>query len=148
MGGYLPLRGGIFVYDLFRLIVMIEIAVLFPLPVEGTEGTFFPLLAYMASNALFPLMAFLFWLRPGEYKSYIFLYIAGKIIGITANIGWLVFSYGNIILAINGDSGSRLILGQALALGFLDGLSVLGGFLLHHNQNRNRINAAQIEGGL
>jgi hypothetical protein len=146
MGEYRPLRGGIFVYDVLRLIVMLETAVLFALPVNSSEGAVFPLLAYMAPNALFPMMALLFWLKPDEYGSYIFLYIAGKIVGIMANLGWLVFSLENTTLdmMIHGDFSSRLFLGSAFVIIFLDGLSVLGGFLL----NRIRARAPRIEGGL
>ncbi|MDR2053905.1 MAG: hypothetical protein LBP80_10880 [Treponema sp.] len=146
MGEYRPLRGGIFVYDVLRLIVMLETAVLFALPANSPEGAVFPLLAYMAPNALFPMMALLFWLRPGEYRSYIFLYIAGKIVGIMANLGWLAFSVRNTALDMmtQGDFSSRLFLGLAFAMIFLDGLSVLGCFLLKGGQTR----AARIKGGL
>jgi hypothetical protein len=146
MRKYRPLRGGIFVYDVLRLIVMLETAILFALPANSSEGAVFPLLAYMAPNALFPMMALLFWLRPDEYRSYIFLYIAGKIVGIMANLGWLAFSIKNTTLdtMIHGDFSSRLFLGSTLVMVFLDGLSVLGGFLL----DRGRTEAARIEGGL
>ena len=146
MGEYRPLRGGIFVYDVLRLIVMLETAVLFALPSGGLEGTAFPLLVYMAPNALFPMMALLFWFRPDEYRPYLFLYIAGKIVGIMANLGWLAFSLKNTTLdmMIHGDFSSRLFLGSAFAMVFLDGISVLGCFLL----NRGRTGTARIEGGL
>jgi hypothetical protein len=146
MGEYRPLRGGIFVYDVLRLIVMLETAVLFALPVDGSEGAAFPLLAYMAPNALFPMMALLFWLRPEEYRPYIFLYIAGKIVGIMANLGWLAFSVKNAALdvMIRGNFSSRLFLGLVLVMVFLDGLSLLGGFLLNRGQIR-AVKAARIE---
>jgi hypothetical protein len=146
MGEYRPLRGGIFVYDVLRLIVMLETAVLFALPAGGLEEAAFPLLAYMAPNALFPMMALLFWLRPDEYRPYVFLYIAGKIVGIMANLGWLAFSIKNtgLDMIIGGDFRSRVFLGSAFITIFLDGLSVLGGFLL----NRGRTKATRIEGGL
>jgi hypothetical protein len=146
MGEYRPLRGGIFVYDMLRLIVMLETTVVFTLPADGPGGSFFPLPAYMAPNALFPMMALLLWLRPDEHGSYVFLYIAGKIVGIMANLGWLAFSFKNGALnaAVYGDFSSRIFLGWALAMAFFDGLSVLGGFLL----NRGRVKAAGIGRGL
>ena len=146
MGYYRPLRGGIFVYDVLRLIVMLETAVLFALPANSSEGAVFPLLAYMAPNALFPMMALLFWFRPDEYRPYLFLYISGKIVGIMANLGWLAFSIKNTTfdMMILGDFSSRLFLGSAFAMIFLDGFSVLGCFLL----NRGRIGVARSEGGL
>jgi hypothetical protein len=146
MGEYRPLRGGIFVYDVLRLIVMLETAVLFALPVGGSEEAAFPLLVYMAPNALFPMMALLFWLRPEEYRSYIFLYIAGKIVGIMANLGWLAFALKNtgLDMMIRGDFRSRVFLGSGLVMILLDGLSVLGGFLL----NRGRTRAMRIREGL
>jgi hypothetical protein len=146
MGSYRPLRGGIFVYEMLRLIVMLETAILFVLPANGAEGTVFPLLMYIAPNALFPMMALLFWLRPDEYRSYIFLYIAGKIVGIMANLGGLMFSIKNtpLDMIIHGDFSSRLFLGSAFVIIFLDGFSVLGASLL----NRAWKQAARIEGGL
>jgi hypothetical protein len=145
MREYRPLRGGIFVYDVFRLILMLESVVVFALPADGTAGILFPLLGYVAPNALFPLMALLFWLRPNEYGSYVLLYIAGKIVGIAANLGWLAFSFRNGVLnrAVYGDFSARVFLGSVLVIVFLDGLSVLGGFLL----NRSRVKAARIGEG-
>ncbi|MDR1353462.1 MAG: hypothetical protein LBK05_09295 [Treponema sp.] len=146
MGEYRLLRGGIFVYDLLRLIVMLEAVVLFALPVDGSEGAVFPLLAYMAPNALFPVMALFLWFRPAEYRPYVFLYISGKIVGIMANLGWLAFSFANtaLNLAAQGDFRSRLFLGSAFVMALLDGFSVLGGFLL----NRGRAGAVRAEGGV
>jgi hypothetical protein len=147
MGSYRPLRGGIFVYDVLRLIVMLETAILFALPANSAEGAVFPLLAYIAPNALFPIMALLFWLRPGEYGSYVFLYMAGKIVGIMANAGWLAFSVKNTPLGvmIHGGFSSRLFLGSAFVLIFLDGLSVLGGALLNRAARKQAArSAAQI----
>jgi hypothetical protein len=146
MGEYRLLRGGIFVYELLRLIVMLEVVVLFALPLDGSEGAVSPLLAYMAPNALFPVMALFFWLRPREHRPYIFLYISGKIVGIMANLGWLAFSYGNNALntMAQGDFRSRLFLGSAFAMLLFDGFSVLGGFLL----NRGHARAVRIEEGV
>jgi hypothetical protein len=90
-------------------------------------------------------MALLFWLRPNEYGSYVLLYIAGKIVGIAANLGWLAFSFRNGVLnrAVFGDFSARVFLGSALVIVLLDGLSTLGGFLL----NRGRVKAARIGEG-
>jgi hypothetical protein len=103
----------------------------------------------MAPNALFPMMALLFWLRPDEHRPYIFLYVAGKIVGIMANLGWLVFSLKNTMLdmAIYGDFSSRLFLGLAIVMVLLDGLSVLGGFLLNRGRTK-AVKSARIGGGL
>jgi hypothetical protein len=141
MGMYRPLCGGIFVYEVIRLIVMLETAVLFALPANSPEGAVFPLLAYMAPNALFPMMGLLFWLRPDEYRPYVFLYTAGKIIGITANLGWLLFFAKNIVLdvIIRGDFIPRLFLGSSFIMIFLDGLCVLGGFLLSRGRSAERV---------
>jgi hypothetical protein len=146
MGEYRPLCGGIFVYDVLRLIVMLETAVLFALPVNSPEEVVFPLLAYMAPNALFPMMTLLLWLRPDDYNPYIFLYIAGKIVGIMANLGWLAFSIKSTTLdmMIHGSFNSRLFLGLALVMVRLDGLSVLGGFLLNRGRTKT-VKAARIE---
>ncbi|MDR0452391.1 MAG: hypothetical protein LBH15_05060 [Treponema sp.] len=145
MGVYRFLRGGIFVYDLLRLIVMLEVVVLFALPADGSGGAAFPLLAYMAPNALFPMMAFFFWLRPEEHRPYIFLYLSGKIVGIMANLGWLAFSFWNtaLNLTVQGDFRSRLFVGSVFAMVALDGFSVLGGFLL----DRGRARAVRSGGG-
>jgi hypothetical protein len=145
MGEYRPLRWGIFVYDVLRLIVMLETALVFVVPANGPGGAFFPLSAYMAPNALFPIMALLLCLRPDEHGAYVLLYIAGKIVGVMANLGWLVFSFKNGALntAVYGDFSSRIFLGWAFVMLLFDGLSVLGGFTL----NRGRIKAARIAEG-
>jgi hypothetical protein len=90
-----------------------------------------PYLGYGVPNALFPLMAFFLLVRPMEYRPYIHLYMAGKIIAVAANLGWLLFSPRDISLAIAMDTAdARLILGFTLILMVLDGLSILGASVL------------------
>ncbi|MDR3337944.1 MAG: hypothetical protein LBT16_12155 [Treponema sp.] len=146
MGVFRPLRGALCIYDLFRLILMIGVVVFFLRPANGDQGAVFPLLAYIAPNALFPLMAFFLWRRPEGYQPYLFLYIAGKIVAIMANLGWIVFSYREIILDFMVFDSQRPLFtsGSALVLIVLDGLSVLGASWLKPRALR----AARIEGGV
>ncbi|GHT96035.1 hypothetical protein FACS1894141_5680 [Spirochaetia bacterium] len=143
MNVYRPLRVTLFFYDLLRLIVLLQLWMSFA-PLIGDSGFSgdvtaggFPALVYIAPNGLFPLMALFLWRRLSEYKAYITLYIAGKIISIVVFLGWFISSLQTIALAINEET--LLVLGGWLFLTFLDAFSVLGAFLLKNRLNRGHI---------
>jgi hypothetical protein len=149
MRTFRPLRGVLCIYDVLRLILMIEVIFLFVSHSEGQAG--FPILAYMAPNALFPLIAFFLWRRPEYGRPYLYLYSAGKIICIVANLGWLLFSYKNIIPDLPDSSGGiptgvfpagLITAGSALALVVLDGFSVLAALQI----GRDKTGAVRVEG--
>ncbi|MFP3090571.1 hypothetical protein LQZ21_09620 [Treponema sp. TIM-1] len=127
---YRPLRLGLLIYDLFRLIFMLELLItVIPLG-ESPEASWFPYMVYAVPNALFPLMAFFLFIRPGEYRGYVFLYLAGKTIVIVSVIGWIIFSLQRIL----GSAGSLLELIRISGLVFcfiiLDTASLVGTSLL------------------
>ena len=89
-----PLAAVLFFYECLRLLLLIVF--LFISSSMGSagfaSGAFFPYIVYISSNALFPLMILFVWLRPGEYRNYITLYKAGKIIGVVSFYVWEIFS--------------------------------------------------------
>ncbi|GHT73639.1 hypothetical protein FACS1894124_2310 [Spirochaetia bacterium] len=134
---YRPLRVAILIYDLFRLIIMIGVVVLFAYPQEAKEALAFPLLVYIAPNALFPLMALFLLIKPEEYRPYGVLYAAGKVLSAAAGIGWVIFSAADVLSALGSFyDGSRVIrvLEFTVLLIVMDGFSVLGGRLLNKGQ--------------
>jgi hypothetical protein len=89
MEPYRPLRGGLFVYECFRLLFLTAVfAALRP----GAAG--FPWLVYAAPNALFTLMALFLWLNLSRYGTYLPLFLAGKIISLFSILGWAFFLRG------------------------------------------------------
>ena len=96
---------------------------------------------YMSANALFPLMALFMWLKPGEYRNFSTLYIAGKIIALISFYSWEIFSIqrgvsSNLLLRLG--LGSReftgnenltralILFGGSALLSLADILSVWG----------------------
>jgi hypothetical protein len=103
----------------------------------GEGGIFFPYLPFAAANALFPLITFFLCLRPEQYQSYVFLYIAGKVVSITAAVGWMAFSFSslsNMITALRGEQ--FIVLGELLFWIVVDAFSVLGGLALSRGTSR------------
>jgi hypothetical protein len=88
MDVYRPLRGGLFFYELVRFGAALCLPGLF----EAFGGGTFPYLACISPNALFLMMALFLWLRPGEFRVYLPLYMAGKVLSILAFAAWCVFS--------------------------------------------------------
>jgi hypothetical protein len=153
MDVYGPLRMLLFVYEFFRLMVLLAVfAVLGPLYEISGGGEFsnplFPYVMYVVPNALFPLMTYFVWIRLFLYQSYIPLYIAGKTIALVAVIGWGVFSFNRIIAALSIGARGIGILGLILLLTVADTLSVLGGLLLQTKISRMNRLVAQPGGGI
>jgi len=86
-----PLRAGLFFYECLRLLLLVIFVF-----VASTGGGFspkgFPYLVYFSSNALFPLMVLFIWLKPEEYRNYLNLYMAGKIIVVVTFYLWQFFT--------------------------------------------------------
>jgi hypothetical protein len=135
MDVYRPLRGALFFYETVRLAALAGFAVASGLPGDGEA---FPYLACMSPNALFFLMALFVWLRPGEYRAYLPLYAAGKIMAVIAFAGWCIFSFKSLTAVI-----FLLPPEQAAALGgsFLfsagDALAFAGALALLNRMNRD-----------
>jgi hypothetical protein len=127
MAVYRSLRVSIFVYDLLRLLGMLWVLPLLILTPQAESGFSFPLFVYTAPNALFLLAVFFLLVRFEEYRSYAYLYIAGKAVAVTANLGWFFFSLRKLAPALAEYAlGALAVLGFLLLLACLDALSVLG----------------------
>ena len=111
-------------------------------PIEGGD---FPYLAYLSANALFPLMALFVLIRPEEYRNYLTLYMAGKIIASVSFFAWEVLStrefpgLGNLV-------NSMVLLGGSVFINLMDILSVGGAWMIK-NKWRTALAAPQ-SGGL
>ena len=146
-----PLRAGLFFFEIFRLLALVVF--LFVSPMESgfsaasTASGAFPLyVVYLSSNALFPLLALFVWLKPEEYRNYLPLYLAGKIIGMVSFYTWEIFSSRQFLGAENVVK-SLILVGGAAFLGLLDMLSVWGAWTLK-NRFRKALEAAPERGGI
>jgi hypothetical protein len=127
----------IFIYDVVRLVGMLWILPLLA-PPQDASALSFPLLVYTAPNALFLLAAFFLLMRFEEYASYMYLYMAGKAVAITANLGWFFFSLQRLGSALSQQEGTLPVLGFLLFLAGFDALSVLGmSVLVIHIQSQS-----------
>ena len=127
------LRPILFFYEILRLLLLL--VSLFIVSLENQENmAFFPYLVYLSANAMFPLMALFMWLKPGEYRNYLSLYMAGKVIGVVSFYVWEFFSargrasvYGAGFLEFSGAEAAAktvVLLGGSVFLSLADVLSV------------------------
>ena len=116
-----PLAAGLFLYECLRLLLLVFF--LLTASPEGSVNGIYPV--YMSSNALFPLMALFIWLKPEEYKSYVTLYIAGKIIALVSFYAWEIFSFREFLKAEN-LARNMFLFGGGVLLSLADILSVWG----------------------
>ena len=91
-------------------------------------GAFFPYIVYISTNALFPLMALFVWLGPQEYRNYIPLYMAGKIIAVVLFFAWALFSPRELSAA--SVTTSLVLLGGSIVVNMADALSIWGAWAL------------------
>ena len=118
---YRPLGAGLFFYECLRLLLL----VVFMSLGNSANGGFLSYLVYLSANVLFPLMTLFVWLRPAEYRNYLNLYMAGKIVALVSFYAWQVFSAReefpgeeNLVRSILFFWGSVLIsLADILSLG-------------------------------
>jgi hypothetical protein len=137
MDVYRPLRAVLFFYEALRLLALAVLWAAFS-PMEGAaKGGVFPYLVYVTPNALFPLMTLFMWLRPGEYRNYLPLYMAGKVIAAAAFYGWGFF----VLRALGAeqlmaaDWEALVLFRGSLALNLFDIFSVFGGWILSRKIN-------------
>ena len=144
MGGLRPLRAALFIYECVRILLLIVLLFIVPeesgfsgsFPGAGgflsgsyESGAFFPYLVYLSANALFPLMALFVWLRPEEYRNYLTLYMAGKIITAVSFYAWGLFSTRNLP-GMENLIRSIALLGGSIFICLADILSVGGAWAL------------------
>jgi len=126
MDVYKPLGAGLFFYECLRLLMLVFFMLL--AASENASGGSYAV--YMSSNALFPLMALFIWLRPDEYRNYITLYMAGKIVSLVSFYSWEIFTLGDINRGDNLANNFVFFSGGAL-IGLADMLSVWGAWALN-----------------
>jgi hypothetical protein len=131
MDVYRPLGAGLFFYECLRLLMLVFFMVFASLE-SNISGSY---AVYMSSNALFPLMTLFIWLRPDEYRNYIKLYMAGKIVSLVSFYSWEVFSLRDINRAGNFANNIVFFGGGAL-IGLADMLSVWGAWAINKKYRR------------
>jgi len=139
-----PVSAALFIYECFRLSLLVafllisqSIESVFPAG-SLAGGAFFPYIAYISSTALFPLMTLFMWLRPQEHRSYIALYMTGKIIGIVLFYTWAIFPFGEFTGMENARNNMTL-LWVSIGINMADVLSVWGAWTLK-KENRKAEN--------
>jgi hypothetical protein len=149
MDAYRPLRAVFFFYEAFRLLALAALWAVFS-PMEGAvKGGVFPYLVYVTPNALFPLMTLFMWLRPGEYRNYLPLYMAGKVIAAAAFYGWGFFTLRTLGVEylMTADREALVLFRGSLTLNLCDIFSVFGGWVLSRKTSGAEGSAGPLAGG-
>jgi hypothetical protein len=133
---YKPLRTVMFLWDCLRLLALTALFMFFS-PLEGARmNGIFPYLVYVTPNALYPLMTLFLLVAPDEFKKYLPLYIAGKVIALAAFYAWAVFSFSpaqlGVYFALRLDTFTRelALLGGSFVLSLGDVFSIFMGWIL------------------
>jgi hypothetical protein len=150
MDVFKPLRAVFFVYEMLRLLTLAVFFAVFS-PLEGAvKGGIFPFLVYVTPNALFPLMTLFMWLRPKDYRNYLPLYMAGKVIAAAAFYGWGIFALSSPALEplrIANWAEVFVLSGGSFVLNLFDVFSILGSWVLSRKINRMEESAGLLTGG-
>ena len=129
MDAYRPQRAVLFLYECVRLLLLV-IMVFLALPTSG-GGALFPYASYLSPNALFLLVALFVWLRPGVYRNFLSLYMAGKIISVVLFFTWEFLTDRQFSIDENIAVSRILLIGGAL-LSMADILSIWGAWFLNN----------------
>ena len=129
MHSYKPLRITLLVYEILRLSAM---AFLFAVLSNQSKGLF-PYVVHLTPNALFTLMALFLLIRLEEYRNFLPLYTAGKVISVITFYIWSIVSLQTVLaeayLEMNTENIYPLLSGVfGISLGDL--LSILGSWVL------------------
>jgi hypothetical protein len=144
MNVYRLIRAFFFFYELLRLLILAVLFVVFS-PLEGAaKGEFFPYLVYVSPNALFPLMTLFMWLRPGEYRNYLHLYMAGKLIAVAAFCGWGFFAPKSP--GLENLMELLILVGGSFLLSLCDIFSVFGSWALSGKTGKTEGSAGLLTG--
>ncbi|MCL2092847.1 MAG: hypothetical protein FWH12_01510 [Treponema sp.] len=122
-----PLRAGLFFYECARFILLLVLLLAMP---QG--GTVNRIAIYLSANALFPLMILFVWVNPREYRPYLSLYMAGKLIVLVSFFAWELFSAGNFS-GFNAIMRNMVYVAASLILCLADILSVWGAWTIKNN---------------
>jgi len=133
MDAFRPLSAVLFVYECFRVLLLIAFWYIAPPDVASgavAGGISLPYFVYLSANALFPLMALFVWLRPGEHQNYLTLYMAGKVIGVVTFLAWEFFSSRREFPGGGNVRQGLVLLGVSIFISLADILSVWGAWTL------------------
>jgi len=134
MDAYRPLRAGLFFYECLRLLILVIFITVASMG-NGLSLKGFPYLVYLSSNTLFPMMALFLWLKPEEYRNYLSLFMAGKIITLVTFYLWQIFSSREFREAENLILGVFLLWGSVF-VSLADMLSLWGAWALKNKFRR------------
>ena len=134
MDAFRPLSAVLFFYECFRVLLLAIIWSVAPLEAgfpsgSYANGIYLPYFVYLSANALFPMMALFVWLKPDEYRNYLTLYMAGKVIGVVTFYVWEIFS-SREYPGVENVVKSLILLGTSIFLSLADILSVWGAWTL------------------
>ena len=141
MAGSRRISAALFFYECFRLFMLAAFLYIVSSLGSGFSGgsfaseTFFPYIVYISSSALFPLMAMFIWLRPEEYRNYVTLYMAGKIIAVVSFYVWAIFSPRGMT-GLENMALSITLLGGSILINMADVLSIWGAWALKRRYRR------------
>jgi hypothetical protein len=144
-----PLRVILFSYELFRLLILAVLFAVFSPPEGVVTGGAFPYLVYVTPNALFPLMTFFMCLRPVEYRNYLPLYMAGKVVAVVAFYVWGFFILKASILEYLRMANvveTFALFGGSFVLNLCDMLSIFGIWILIKKTKRIEKSAGSLTG--
>jgi len=105
---------------------------------SSAGGASFPYLVYLSANALFPLMTLFLWLRLEEYRNYLPLYIAGKIITVVSFYAWEFLS-SHELSETDYLVRTMVLLGGSVFISLADILSGWGAWTLKNKVLRNSL---------
>ena len=154
MDAYRPLGAGLFFYECLRLLFLV---VFLHIAAAGNshaaESSFHMesmlsglFMVFVSANALFPIMALFLWLRPFEYRNFISLFLAGKLIALVSFYAWEIFTFrGFSGIGMENTAKAVLLFWGCVLLSVTDILSVLGAWILN---NKIRQAAATERGGM
>lgn len=148
---YKPLRAALLVYEILRFSVLAFLFAFFS-PLEGAVlAGVFPYLVYLTPNALFPMIALFLFIGFPEYKNYLPLYTAGKLIAVITFYVWCIVSLRPLLdehlLGLDPENFHRgfVLLSGGFILGMTDLFSVFGSFFLLRKVQSFRPEAAAPE---
>jgi len=135
-----PIAAALFIYECIRLLLLATFLSIASsmgngISFGGAGGAFFPYIVYISSNALFPLMALFVWLRPREYRNYVTLYIAGKVITVVLFYLWAI-SFSRGLPQGENMAGNITLWGSSIIMNMADILSIWGAWALKKNYRK------------
>jgi len=95
---------GLFIYECFRLFILVLILVF-----QSNEAGLLSRLIFAASSVFFPFMALFILIDINRYRAYLPLYIAGKSIVVILGTIWLILNLQGTMIAGKDNLPAQLI---------------------------------------